>query len=97
MVAHSNLEIVFAWYDPAEWSAWRAACEDGETFFGTDFEAWKLIAESAIEEQEQDGFTVHRIPIRLGEFLKWAEEFGKGPHTQFRSEYAAYAASRQVR
>lgn len=97
MVTHSNIEIVFAWYDPAEWTAWRAACEDGETFFRTDFETWKLIAESTIAEQERAGLTVHRIPIRLAEFLKWAEEFGKGTNTQFRSEYAAYAASRQVR
>lgn len=69
-------DTVIAWYDPTEWDAWRAACEDGERFFSEAFALWVARALTAIEDQQRKGVRLFPHLIRLADFLQWAHEQG---------------------
>jgi hypothetical protein len=80
--------VGLAWYDPAEWDDWRAACTDGDRMEATH-DQWKQNAERSVAQLRERGIEVERVPIRLEDFLQWCSEQGRNSNSSARAEYVA--------
>ncbi len=89
----SDIETAIAWYDQSEWTTWRRVCSDGETFFSIPYDTWLELATTTKNDQESLGRTVTAVPIKLANFLRWAEENERGTGPDDRSAFTAFCAA----
>ena len=77
-----------AWYDRDQWERLHEVASDREVL-EESYEAWVAMAERSIQELEQTGMLIERVPVNAEKLIAWCTEQGRPIDGSARAEFAA--------